>query len=256
MKLSADELQKQELAPETLEMAIQQIRNNGVFTFESVLPPDLIADLQTAYEPLYEAFIQNPGQTFGKNHYRVYLPFTEPFNDLRVICSPFVAPIMDALLGDDFVCHYLATNTCAPGSELQPVHSDYRLLFPEADIAVPPFHIVLNIPLVDVTDENGPVQYFPGGTHRLNIPFGSIDPIAAKMHSEYATMPVGSLMLRDGRMWHRGTTNRSNAPRPQIALVYTRPWVDMGIHINIPRAAYDALPEKARHIFRDEHIGK
>src|SRR5687768_13830858 len=111
MKLSADELQKQELAPEILEMAVQQIRNNGVFTFESVLPPDLIATLQTAYEPLYEEFIQNPGQTFGKNHYRVYLPFTEPFNDLRVICSPFVVPIMDALLGDDFVCHYLATNT-------------------------------------------------------------------------------------------------------------------------------------------------
>jgi Phytanoyl-CoA dioxygenase (PhyH) len=254
MKLSADELQKQQLHPATLELAVQQIRNNGVFTFESVLPPDLIAAMQAAYTPIYEKFIQNPGQTFGKNHYRVYLPFTEPFNDLRVICSPFVMPIMEALLGADFVCHYFATNTCAPGSELQPVHSDYRILFPEADVAVPPFMLVLNIPLVDVTTENGPVQYFPGGTHRLNIPFGSIDPIAAQMHSEYATMPAGSIMLRDGQMWHRGTTNRSHAPRPQIAIVYSRPWVDMGTHIAIPRATYDALPENARHIFRDEHI--
>ena len=254
MKLSADELQNQKLNPDTLEMAVQQIRNNGVITFDSVLPQDLLDRLSEAYTPLYEAFIQNPGQTFGTNHFRVYLPFEEPFIDLRVICSPFVMPIMEALLGEDLVCHYLATNACAPGSEHQPAHSDYRILFPEADIAVPPFHIVLNIPLVDVTEENGPVEYWAGGTHRLNIPFGQVDAIAQHMNSEFATMPAGSLMMRDGRMWHRGTTNRSNAPRPQIAIVYTRPWVDMGVRIDIPKATYDKLPEKARHIFREENI--
>ncbi len=254
MKLSAEELQQQQLNPDTLELAVQQIRNNGLITFESVLPQDLIERLNTAYTPLYEAFIQNPGQTFGTNHFRVYLPFEEPFIDLQVICNPFVIPVMEALLGDDLVCHYLATNTCAPGSELQPAHSDHPILFPEADIALPPFHIVLNIPLVDVTLENGPVEYWAGGTHRLNIPFGEVDEIAKHMKSDYATMPAGSLMIRDGRMWHRGTNNRSNGIRPQIALVYTRPWVEMGVRINIPSATYDKLPEKAQHIFRTENI--
>lgn len=254
MKLSNEELKNQQLNPETLEMAVQQIRNNGLITFESVLSQELIDNLKIAYKPLYEAFIQNPGETFGKNHFRVYVPFEEPFSDLEVICNPFVIPIMEALLGDDLVCHYLATNTCAPGSEYQPAHSDYRILFPEADIAVPPFHIVLNIPLVDVTLENGPVEYWAGGTHRLNIPFGQVDDIAKHMNSEFATMPAGSLMIRDGRMWHRGTTNCSDAIRPQIALVYTRRWVDMGVRIDIPKATYDSLPEKAQHIFREENI--
>ena len=31
MKLSAEELQNQKLNPETLELAVEQIRNNGVF---------------------------------------------------------------------------------------------------------------------------------------------------------------------------------------------------------------------------------
>ena len=255
MRLSQDELQKQQLNPDTLQTAVNQIRTNGHFTFDSVLPSDLIANLQAAYTPLHNKFVENPGQTFGKNHFRVYLPFHEPFSDLRVIASPFVMPIVEALLGSESVCHYLAANTCAPGSEYQPVHSDYRSLFPGVDIALPIFHLVLNIPLVDVTAENGPVQYWPGGTHYHNIPFGQIDPIAEKMHSEYATMPAGSLMLRDGRMWHRGTENRSNAIRPQIAIVYTRPWVDMGnVRIDIPRNIYDSLPENARNIFREENI--
>jgi hypothetical protein len=257
MRLSQDELQKQSLKPETLAMAVNQIRTNGHITFESVLPADLIEALSKAYTPLHNKFVQNPGPTFGKNHFRVYLPFQEPFSDLRVIASPFVLPIVEALLGAELVCHYLAANTCEPGSEFQPVHSDYRTLFPGVDIALPVFHIVLNIPLVDVTAENGPVQYWPGGTQYHNIPFGQIDPIAEKMHSEYATMPAGSLMLRDGRMWHRGTENRSKAMRPQIAIVYTRPWVDMGnVRIDIPRDTYENLPEKARNIFREENINK
>jgi hypothetical protein len=255
MRLSKDELQNQKLKPETYAMAVQQVRTNGHITFENVLPPELITALREAYTPLHKQFVKNPGQTFGKNHFRVYLPFQQPFSDLRLICSPFVIPVVEGLLGSDLVCHYLAANTCAPGSEYQPVHSDYRTLFPGTDIALPAFHIVLNVPLVDVTQENGPVEYWPGGTHYHNVPFGDIDPIAKHMHSEFATMPAGSLMIRDGRMWHRGTENHSKAIRPQIALVYTRPWVDMGnVRIEIPRKVYDDLPEKARHIFREENI--
>jgi hypothetical protein len=62
-------------------------------------------------------------------------------------------------------------------------------------------------------------------------------------------------MVRDGRMWHRGTPNRSNAPRPNLALVYNRPWLNVSGRIGIPQDIYDSLSERSKTIFRDERIG-
>ncbi len=69
-------------------------------------------------------------------------------------------------------------------------------------------------------------------------------------------MPAGSILIRDGRMWHRGTLNRSDAARPNIALVYSRPWMLAPTRqIGIPQERYDGLSEGARGYFRMEAIG-
>jgi hypothetical protein len=47
----------------------------------------------------------------------------------------------------------------------QNAHCDIMPLFPELAIPLPVFSLVLNIPLVDVTEENGPLEVWPGGTH-------------------------------------------------------------------------------------------
>jgi hypothetical protein len=88
----------------------------------------------------------------------------------------------------------------------------------------------------------------PGGT--------DIQGLAPRMHAETVLMPAGSLLLRDMRMWHRGTPNRSDEVRPNLALIYSRPWLKTHYPaINIPRETYDALGERARHLFRFENIG-
>ena len=57
-------------------------------------------------------------------------------------------------------------------------------------------------------------------------------------------------------MWHRGTENRSQRPRPNIALVYSRPWLGAGLkRIGIPQATYDRLSPRAREVFKNENIG-
>ena len=256
MKLSPEELEKGQLNLDTLSQALTLIKVNGYVVFEKVLSEAFIKELHADYLEIFNRYIQNPDPTFSKNHYRVYLPFRQPYCDERVIANSMVLPILNDLLGDDFVCHYVATNTCAPGSELQPAHSDVYPLFPGSDIKPPPYLVVVNIPLVDVTMENGPIEFWAGGTHLNTYDMDTIAALAPHMPSEYATMPAGSLMIRDGRMWHRGTENKSNEARPQIALVYTRPWVDSGTRrTGIPQETYDSLSERARTIFRDENIG-
>lgn len=256
MKLSASEIESKQLSLDTIEQALTLIQVNGYVIFESVLPQPLIESLYTEHQIIFEKYLENPDPTFGVNHYRTYMPFRVPFADEQVVANPLVLPILKSLLGDDFVCHYLASNTCITGSNLQPPHSDVYPLFPNTDIKPPPYHMVVNIPLVDITEENGPIEFWAGGTHNSTFGMQEIEPLAPHMQSQMATMPAGSIFIRDGRMWHRGTHNKSDAPRPNLALVYTRPWVDVGARrIGIPQDSYDGLSDHARSIFRAENIG-
>jgi ectoine hydroxylase-related dioxygenase (phytanoyl-CoA dioxygenase family) len=257
IKLTPEERRSNTLNPETLQNAVNQVRANGYVVLESVLSADFVETLRADYMQIYdEALKTAPEKTFGNKHYRLYLPFRPPFTDDRIINSPFALPVFEALLGPEMVCHYFATNTCAPGSDYQPVHADTFNLYPEHQVVVPPFMMVLNIPLVDTTEENGPMDMWSGGSHLMNVPRDQIATLAETMHKEPGTMPAGSIMIRDGRMWHRGTRNQSNAPRPNIAIVYTRPWLAAGPkRIGIPQATFDNLPERLQSIYRSNHIG-
>ncbi len=148
------------------------------------------------------------------------------------------------------ICTYFASDTPLPGSDYQRVHSDTQLLFPENRLSLPAYGLVLNIPLVDVTEENGPMEIWPGGTHLW--PGGSdIAALAQEMPSRRVTMNAGSVLLRDLRMWHRGTPNHSDRSRPNIALVYTRPWYRFEQKVPvIPRAAWHEISDRARKLFR------
>ena len=58
------------------------------------------------------------------------------------------------------------------------------------------------------------MEIWPGGTHLM--PSGiDVENISKVMHSEQVLMPAGSLLIRDARMWHRGTPNVSDEPRPE-----------------------------------------
>lgn len=255
MKLSPEELHDNALKPETLNSAVQQVKMNGYVVFEGVLPLDLVTELHATFMEAFEAHIARTDTNRGVNRYQMHMPFMSPLIDPRVITNPLALGVIDALLGNDCVCHYFASDTPLPGSDYQAVHPDIQLLFPETDLSLPAYSVVLNIPLVDFRDDNGPVEIWPGGTHlmpgRLNM-----QELAPLMHSERVLMPAGSLLIRDMRMWHRGTPNRSDSARPNMALIYSRAWLKTTYPpIGIPRKTYDRLSDRAKHLFRFEDIG-
>ena len=254
LPLTDNERRTGTLTPDTLEQAKQAVTMDGYVIFERVLPPEQVAFLHTEFWRLLEAHAARTDPNRGANRYQMHLPFQPPFNDASVIANPLVLSILDGLLGKDYRCHYFASDTPLPGSDYQPVHSDISALFPETALSLPAYSVVLNIPLVDFTEENGPLEIWPGGTHFMP---GGVDMkrLATQMRSERVLMPAGSFLLRDMRMWHRGTPNRSDHARPNMALVYSRGWLaDHYARIPISRAAYDALGERARYLFRHEAI--
>lgn len=257
MNLSIEEMSSKTLKPETIQLAVEHVRVNGYVVFEEVLPKAKLQDLYLNFMSVFEAHISKNEWNRGKNRTQMFLPFIQPFIDPDVITNPFVLPIVYELLGENCACRYFASDTPLPGSEYQKVHSDLQALYPESSIILPPTGIVLNIPLVDFRADNGPLEIWPGGTHLMPENANRIESLqsmAPVMYSEPVLMPAGSLLIRDIRMWHRGTPNQSDAARPNMALVYFRSWFNTESKIDIPLETYEALDVSAQQLFRFEDI--
>lgn len=255
LELTPEERESGKLSPETHKLAVQSVKMDGYVVFPGVLPTDFMAELRAEFGRVFERYVARTDPNRGANRFQMHLPFLPPFCDPAIIENPLVLPILDELLGKDTVCHYFASDTPLPGSDYQAVHSDIALLFPETPLSLPTYSVVVNIPLVDFTEENGPLEVWPGGTHWM--PGGTdLKALAPGMHSERVLMPAGSVLLRDMRMWHRGTPNQSTEMRPNLALIYSRPWLKTNYPpIDIPTDVHETLSERARRLFRFENIG-
>lgn len=235
---------------ESVQEILARLKMDGYVVLEEPLPEPLVTRLRERFDEMLEQRMSAAPSNRGANRYQMVLPFQPPFADPLLYENPRVLEILDQLLGPQIVCTYFASDTPLPGSEYQKVHSDTRLLFPETSLSLPCYGAVLNVPLVDVTEENGPLELWPGGSHLMPGPL-DLSSLAERMQSVRLTMKAGSMLLRDLRVWHRGTPNRSSRSRPNLALVYTRPWYRFEQPVfEIPRAGWEALSERARALFR------
>jgi hypothetical protein len=235
---------------EALQFHADQIRVNGFTILHNALPLSYITEMRARFDILLDEHIRDYPQNRGSHRYQMYLPFEPPFSDPRLYAHPAVMNIVERVLGQNLLWSYLASDTPLPGSDYQQVHSDTQLLFPESPLSLPPYALVVNVPLVDVTEENGPLELWPGGTHympgRINIPKH-----AAEMSYLRLTMPEGGLLIRDLRAWHRGSPNRGTRSRPNVALVYTRPWYRFEQKPpTLLQSQYDALDDKTKSMLR------
>lgn len=238
----------------TVPFLVERLRMDGYVVLPDLLPPALIEAMRERFDALLAERATAQQSNRGPNRFQMVLPFEPPFADPLLYENPLVLEVLEQLMGPDLICTYFASDTPLPGSEHQRVHADTRLLFPETLLALPAYGVVLNTPLVDVTGENGPLEIWPGGSHLMP---GRLDmqALAPTMNSIRLTMRAGSVLLRDLRVWHRGTPNQGTRSRPHLALVYTRPWYRFEQPpLAIPRATYDALPASAQQLFRFAHI--
>ena len=264
MKVTGEELKRGRLSAEALETAQMHLKIKGYVVLEGVLSEATLRTIKVRFDELLEEFASVTDPNRGASRYGMPLPFEAPFATEELVANPVVLQLVRAVLGENIVCSYLASDTPLPGSSYQHAHSDVAPLFPEKDIALPPFAYVVNVPLVDFRPDNGPLEIWPYGTHlipdadltptadftdvqqRLTSPLGRM---AEEMGGQQLLASAGSVVIRDLRMWHRGTPNRSDGPRPMIAMVLNRAWYHHGT-VEIDTAAFDALPDEVRTLFR------
>jgi ectoine hydroxylase-related dioxygenase (phytanoyl-CoA dioxygenase family) len=250
------------------ERAVRELKVAGFTVFERVLTGERLDQVRAAFEDHFTKSLARMDprvvHATGPNRYNVWVPLERPFIDADVVANPLVLPILSELLDNDVVCTYYASDTALPGSEYQPVHPDVGPLFPGLAVTLPPVNYVLDIPLVDFRPDNGPLEMWPQGTHLVPdsgmIPKegarGGTDARQApnQLYAEslgpmVLTIPAGSFLLRDTRLWHRGTPNRSTEKRSMLALVFSRPWYRPDT-LPLASSVRESLPEPLQRLFR------
>ena len=153
----------------------------------------------------------------------------------EIFANPIALAVARALLGSAVNLSLYTGNTMLGHTARgQPLHWDEHQLWPGLSEAPPAASLTINIPLVDVTVDNGALELWPG-THRdvrsgdrthdgLLVPEEWVEARRAVVPPVRVRVPKGALLLRDGRVWHRGTTNSTPHPRPMVAIVYTAWW--------------------------------
>lgn len=239
--------QERRRSGDDLRRAVREFKESGYVVLENLLSLELVEALRAEYTSALEAKVRrfalkrvayydereqrndgvlNDFKPEGGNHdlnrWNMHLPSRMPFFDARVVANPKVLAILDQVFEGDYVCYLTASDTPYPGAGYQSLHQDFSR-----------FSVALNIPLVDFSDDNAPIEVWPG-THRPDVggpasnhstaPYfidtEQMREIKASVPSKRLLLKAGSVLVRDHRLVHRGTANRSLHPRPMLSVYY------------------------------------
>ena len=229
-----------------------EVRETSLTILRGLIPTSTIDAWNQAFQPLLQQAMTVEGDdpNRGANRYYVTLPFQDLWADPAIIDNDAIMAVVEELVGADGVMCQLASDTPLLGSEHQALHRDTQLLFPESGAETPPYQLAVNFPLVDVTDETGPMEYAPG-THMLSKDDGMARIQSGEIPLVRCYMQRGDVMIRDVRHIHRGTPNLSQTPRPMVVIGYSRRWLFRPeVNIRVPAEVLAGLPARAQRWLR------
>jgi len=240
------------MTPEQAKAHADEVRRTSSTVLKGLIPVAKIDAWNEAFQPLLLRTIarekDNPNR--GANRYYVTLPFHDLWADPEIIDNDAIMAVVEELVGKDGVLCQLASDTPLKGSDFQELHRDTQLLFPETGAETPPYQLAVNFPLVDVTVENGAMEWSPG-SHMLSKAEGLARVENGEAPLEPLPMQRGDVLIRDVRHIHRGTPNYTDTPRPMVVIGYSRRWLHRPeVEIRVPRQVLNGLPERAQRWLR------
>lgn len=236
------------LSPDQVTELAKRFKQDGYVVLENCLPKDLFVELLKEFTETMNAKVARTGikpvqikdgrnlgnekvkidfQPQGGNHdlnrWNMHLPSTPTFLREEIIAHPNVLAILDELIGPDQALFIIASDTPFSNSGYQNIHQDFSR-----------FGLTVNIPLIDFSEENAPIEVWPGShvrnsdlstdaafhTENVSLSAEEIRQLNQKTQSKCLLLKAGSILIRDQRLVHRGTANRSDKPRPCLSLWY------------------------------------
>lgn len=218
-----------------LALAVEALRVDGIVVLEDVVSDESVLALRTRMlADVREILARNDvPYNWTRGNIQQAPPPRTPYLFRDVLVNDFAIQVTKAILGGGLKCGFYSGNTCLPSESRQPVHADEGQLWPNLTQTPPAHALVVNIPLVDMGPENGSTEMWLG-THldpSVVKQSGDIevaeDVIEARRSIRPPLQPAvkaGSIVIRDIRMWHAGMPNRTETPRPMIAMIHSVAW--------------------------------
>ncbi|WP_071656348.1 phytanoyl-CoA dioxygenase family protein [Mangrovactinospora gilvigrisea] len=259
--LTADEVESGAIDPRKISEAVQQIREVGFTLLEGAIPQERIAVVYDRYMKMFERMKKDSHDrlqiSHGQKHFQIQPDLDDIFGEPFLIANELALKCMRPVLGDDLKIAYYNSNIAEPGSNYQKVHRDHAQLFGnETEVPSPPFLLVANIMLCDFTEENGSTEVWPGTHRTVDVANGTqidieLEERAKNWPSVRTNAAAGSIVIRDLRLWHRGTPNSSDQRRAMLSLVYKRNWLRWRAHksLHASERTISSWPAETQRMF-------
>lgn len=234
------------LAAPALREAVTALREEGYVVLNEAVPLAPVQRLRDAFARDLDALAASGA--LRARRIRRAPPSEPPLVHPAIIANPFAAQLSRAVLGPRVYNNLYSADVNLPGSSEQRLHVDAGQLWPNLPSAHPAASLMVSVPLVETSDENGSTELWPG-TH-LDTRFGIfVPPEAAEERRRVqpplrANMQAGSLIVRDARLWHRGMPNVTEHARVVVTMMHHIFWLERGAPLELPRAAASALENR------------
>ncbi len=226
-----------------VEEHLHAIEQDGYTILENVIEPELIEKIRARIRGFErESQAERSGDTSGANFQRLrmggLLHLDPLFWDVPI--HPEVVPVVEGVLGADFLLTTLSSVDLMPGKNVQPIHPDDALI----PLQRPHQPIVCTCmwAINDFTEENGATRVLPG-THRADAM-----PDFTKDYEGLvpAKMPAGSVLVYNGSLWHRPADNTTEEGRLGVQVSYCAGWIRpiTNYPLSLPREMAAQLPER------------
>jgi len=223
---------------------LRQFLEEGYLVIENGLSHEIVNSLKTELDQRFESQIKVTNMKAPLNtdfglpfnyfpgHFQLRMPTNEDYLFKDLIQHPIAFPLIKQILGKSV---YLTSYTCNAnyiGSPYQPMHIDSALPYdPEVlDIVGsvgPPMQIICNYYLQDTDENNASLEVIPKTHKEYAFNAGEDGTIESKYFENKDSVRLngkaGTLIVRDKRLWHRGTPNRSNSVRYMTSCTFTSP---------------------------------
>ncbi|KAI4709499.1 hypothetical protein J4E89_005515 [Alternaria sp. Ai002NY15] len=259
---SASEVKAGELNQRNLEIATRALSRDGLVVLEDMIDHAVLDRLN---KKMVQDALELQGRkdspfNYNKGNIQQDPPMTQEWFSDEIYANPIVTQVTSTTLGPRPSLRFISGNTALPPTASsppasQPIHNDADFDHPSI-----PFALVVNVPLVTMTPENGSTEVWLGTHQGTTIAdqegehgdraSGRIKQqlLDARREVRPPTQPVvkkGSMIVRDLRLWHGGKPNLSEDPRVMLAMIHFAPWYRNSMEVELAEELAERLsPEK------------
>jgi ectoine hydroxylase-related dioxygenase (phytanoyl-CoA dioxygenase family) len=248
ISISDGERRSSKLSQENLRHALTEFHQNGLVILENAIDHGaldhvrerMLADIPKNLASSHVHF--NHGRSSG--NITQTPPLLEEYLHEDIWANRFAVTVMEHVIGPCPQLSFATSNIALPGGNgRQAVHSDYYCSHPDF-----PVFLEACVFLDDVSPQNGSTEIWLG-THRGASKRDHILPDMGWIRRELfvkrardcppiqASIPKGSICIRDLRMWHAGMPNFTSDPRIMVGFIYSPKWFGSRMRIKLPEAA-------------------